>query len=207
MNSDFITTYIAFHNGRRLAVGSLREIAAVLTDLPHEVRGAALIFDAHTSEQADIDFEGSSVEVIERTERRELAARDSTERRTRGRPRLGVVAREVTLLPRHWDWLAEQPGGASVALRRLVEAARRSQSDRDLMRRAQESAYRFMAATLGNAPGFEEAIRALFSSDAVRFEALTAPWPADLREHTLELARPAFWITNARTALPDATGA
>lgn len=207
MSTDAVTTYIAFHNGRRLAAGSLREIAAALTDLPDEVRGAALIFDAHTSEQADIDFEGSSAEVIERTERRELATRDSNERRTRGRPRLGVVAREVTLLPRHWDWLAEQPGGASVALRRLVEAARRSESDRDLMRRAQEAAYRFMAATLGNAPGFEEAIRALFSGDAARFDALTAPWPADLREHTLELARPAFWITNGQTALPDATGA
>ena len=200
-------SYIAFHQGRRVAAGTLREIAVALTLHDPDVRGSVLIFDAATSEQADIDFDGTIAEVVERTERRELATADSQERRARGRPRLGVVAREVTLLPRHWDWLAEQPGGASVALRRLVEAARREHSDRDIVRRAQEATYRFMAATLGNAPGFEEAIRALFSSDAATFDRLTSPWPDDLRAHTRELARPAFWIANAASALPDATGA
>jgi uncharacterized protein len=199
-------TYVAFHDGRRLATGSLREIALSLALLPIEVRGAALIFDAATSEPADIDFDGTLAEIVERTERREQVALETPERRGRGRPRLGVVAREVTLLPRHWDWLAEQPGGASVALRRLVDQARRAHSDRDTIRRAQEAAYRFMAATLGNAPGFEEAIRALFAADEAGFEALTAPWPTDLRDHTRELARPAFWIAAAPATLPDATG-
>ncbi len=98
-----------------------------------------------------------------------------------GRPRLGVVAREVTLLPRHWDWLNGQPGGASVALRKLVEEARRVNEGRDRLRRSQESAYRFMSAMAGNLPGFEEAARALFASDGVRFELLIRRWPKDVR--------------------------
>lgn len=201
------TTYIAFHQGQRIAAGSLREIAFALAHYPADVRGSALIFDATSSEPADIHFEGALDEILESTAHRERAA---AERRSRGRPKLGVVAREVTLLPRHWEWLNEQPGGASVALRRLVDEARKASSERDIVRRAQESTYRFMAATLGNAPGFEEAIRALFQGDADRFHALITAWPADLREHTRELARGAFWLASppvAAPALPDATGA
>jgi hypothetical protein len=98
-----------------------------------------------------------------------------------------VVAREVTLLPQHWDWLAAQPGGASVTLRRLVDAARRSGPDR--VKQAREAAYRFLAAIAGNAPGYEEATRALFAGDRTRFESLLAPWPDDIRTHALALAR------------------
>ncbi|MBL8960630.1 MAG: DUF2239 family protein [Gemmatimonadetes bacterium] len=198
---------MAFHQGQRIAAGSLREIAFALAHYPADVRGSALIFDATSSEPADIHFEGALDEILESTAHRERAA---AERRSRGRPKLGVVAREVTLLPRHWEWLNEQPGGASVALRRLVDEARKASSERDIVRRAQESTYRFMAATLGNAPGFEEAIRALFQGDADRFHALIAAWPDDLREHTRELARGAFWLTAPTAgapALPDATGA
>ena len=100
-----------------------------------------------------------------------------------GRPKLGVIAREITLLPRHWEWLAQQPGSASVALRRLVEEARRSGEDNDRVRRAQDAAYRFMSAMAGNRPHYEEAIRALFANDAARFRELIAEWPADVRDH------------------------
>ena len=100
-----------------------------------------------------------------------------------GRPKLGVVAREVTLLPRHWEWLAQQPGGASVAIRKLVEEARRTGEDRDRVRQAQEAAYRFMSAMAGNKPHYEDAIRALFAGEAARFEKLIAEWPADVRDH------------------------
>jgi len=103
-----------------------------------------------------------------------------------------VVAREVTLLPRHWAWLATQPGGASVALRRLVEEARRTSAERDRVRLAQESTFRFMNALAGNEAGFEEAARALFAGDAVRFAALTERWPADVRAHARRLAARAF---------------
>jgi hypothetical protein len=205
--SPAASTYIAFHQGQRIAAGSLREIAFALAHYSAEVRGSALIFDATSSEPTDIHFEGALDEILESTANRELA---TAERRTRGRPKLGVVAREVTLLPRHWEWLNDQPGGASVALRRLVDEARRASSERDIVRRAQESTYRFMAATLGDAPGFEEAIRALFQGDAERFHALIAAWPDDLRDHTRDLARGAFWLATpalSLPALPDATGA
>jgi hypothetical protein len=99
-----------------------------------------------------------------------------------------VVAREVTLLPRHWDWLTSQAGGASVALRRLVDEARRTSGDRDRVRAAQEAAYHFMSAMAGNLPGFEEAARALFAYDRRRFADLIAEWPPDVRDHAVKLA-------------------
>ena len=109
-----------------------------------------------------------------------------------GRPKLGVVAREITLLPRHWDWLARQPGGASVAIRRLVEQARRTGEDSDRLRQAQEAAYRFMSVMAGNRPHYEDAIRALFAGDPAGFDQLIAGWPADVRDHVSRLAERAF---------------
>ena len=103
-----------------------------------------------------------------------------------------MVAREITLLPRHWDWLAQQKGGASVAIRKLVDEARRNNEGSDRIRLAQEAAYRFMSTMAGNRPHFEEAIRALFANDAPRFEQLIAEWPADVRDHAARLAVPAF---------------
>jgi hypothetical protein len=115
-----------------------------------------------------------------------------TPQRSAGRPKLGVVPREVTLLPRHWEWLSSQPGGASVALRKLVEHASRDARGADIKREARDSAYRFMHELAGDEAGFEEASRALFAGDAARFGELVAPWPAGVREHLLELAGPAF---------------
>jgi hypothetical protein len=102
---------------------------------------------------------------------------------------LGVVAREVTLLPRHWDWLNGQPGGASVALRKLVEEARRVNESKDRARRSHEAAYRFMSAMAGNLPGFEEATRALFANDPERLEGLIRVWPKDIRTHLVRLVQ------------------
>lgn len=113
---------------------------------------------------------------------------ETPERRGRGRPKLGVVSREVTLLPRHWEWLAAQPGGASVALRKLVEQARRDNADKDRSRRASERAYHFISAMGGDFPGFEEATRALFAGDLAGFAERTAVWPEDVRDHALRLA-------------------
>ena len=105
---------------------------------------------------------------------------------------MGVVAREVTLLPRHWEWLSGQPGGASVALRKLVEEAGRANVGRDRARRAQEAAYRFMSAMAGDLPGFEEATRAFFAGDTTRFAELTEPWPIDIRDHARGMAEASF---------------
>jgi uncharacterized protein len=153
-----------------------------------------LIFDDVTSIVIDVDLRGTPAEVAQR-----LAgpsgppvANAEAEPRRPGRPKLGVVAREVTLLPRHWDWLAHQPGGASVALRKLVEQARRSNQDRDRQRRAQESAYRFLSAMAGNLPAFEKATRALFAGNREQFDSIVEPWPVDIRDHARRLAALAF---------------
>ena len=156
-----------------------------------------LIFDDLTGRAIDLDLRGSDRRHpradLARSKNSEPVPADPpvSEPRGRGRPKLGVVAREVTLLPRHWEWLGAQPGGASVALRKLVEQARRVGGDKDRSRAARDAAYHFMSAIAGNLPGFEEAARALFADDRRRFVALIAAWPADIRDHAVRLARSA----------------
>jgi len=195
MNSPS-TDYIAFEGERRIASGDLPAVArAAKQTLDQRKDASVLIFDGSTSEPVDLDFRGGLEDVLAR-----LPAPNGTvpaepelpPNRGPGRPKLGVVAREVTLLPRHWEWLAQQAGGASVAIRKLVEEARRGGDDKDRIRRAQEAAYRFMSAMAGNKPHFEEATRALFTPDPVRFKALIAGWPADVRDHVARLAERAF---------------
>jgi hypothetical protein len=186
----------AFVGPRRIAAGELMSVA--VTTKGFVERGGCepiLIFDDATGEQVEVDFRGTQDDL-----RRRLAgapgesAPDAGPGASRGpgRPKLGVVAREVTLLPRHWDWLNGQPGGASVALRKLVDEARRANAGRDRVRRSQEAAYRFLSAMAGNLPGFEEATRALFAADRGRFNALVEPWPADVRDYAKTLAAGAF---------------
>lgn len=152
-----------------------------------------LIFDDETSELIEVDLRGTRADVVRRLSSGEPhSATPEERRRGPGRPKLGVVAREVTLLPRHWDWLNSQRGGASVALRRLVDEARRASAGADRNRRSQEAAYRFLYAMAGDRAGFEEATRALFASDRDRFESHTKEWPADIRNHARMLAAGAF---------------
>jgi hypothetical protein len=194
----------AFEGTRRIAVGELPEVALeTKAVLDRGERAPILIFDDTTSEQIEIDFRGTTADVLRRLADRSDESTPATAHepnrdevpavpRGPGRPRLGVVAREVTLLPRHWEWLGRQPGGASVALRKLVEDARRTSAPADRRRRAQEAAYRFLSAMAGNLPGFEEANRALFAGDAARFHEQTETWPADVRDHARRLAASAF---------------
>lgn len=189
--------YIAFDGDRCIGSGDLRSVArAAKETLDRRKDAAVLVFDA-SSGPVEIDFRGSVGDVLARlpdpdgSAATESAA-GSPAPRGPGRPKLGVVAREVTLLPRHWEWLARQSGGASVALRRLVDEARRANKDKDRVRQARESAYRFIAAMGENKPHYEEAARALFAGDAGRFETWTAAWPADVRDHARRLAATAF---------------
>lgn len=170
--------YTVFQGMSRVAVGTPAEVAAFLQDKPQG--GEFLVFDDVTGRQTDFDLRGTREEISARYT--EAAVRG------RGRPRLGVVAKEVTLLPRHWDWLSAQPGGASVALRKLVDQARRENGDRERVRESQESAYRFLSAVAGNLPGFEEATRALFACDRRGFSERIADWPADVRDFAVRLA-------------------
>jgi hypothetical protein len=195
-------TCTLFAGHRRLASGDLVTVALAARRAVDAGEGATLLaFEDATARQVELDLRGSLAEVKARhAARRDQPGAPATaapagtevEPRGPGRPRLGVVAREVTLLPRHWEWLSAQPGGASVALRKLVEEARHGAGGRDRVRRAQEVAYRFMTALAGDLPGYEEAIRALFAGDRPRFEALTGGWPADVAAYALRLAEGAF---------------
>jgi len=178
--------YTLFDGYRRVATGSPREIALILKRAGERGDpGRFTAYDNATGRSVDLDTRGSDVDVVARLAPAEEAG---TIPRGRGRPKLGVVAREVTLLPRHWEWLNGQPGGASVALRKLVEHARRAGGDGDRRRRAQEAAYHFMSSLAGDFPGFEEAARALFANDEPRFSSLIASWPPDIRAHATALA-------------------
>lgn len=191
----------AFDGMRCIASGDLREVAVRVKKLIDQGEAlSVLIFDDQSSEIVEIDFRGSSDDVVKRLEEEavsQVSAPDTsgTEPEARqgpGRPKLGVVPREVTLLPRHWEWLNCQPGGASVALRKLVEDACRMNIAQDRLRASQESLYRFMSAMGGDLPGFEEAARALFAQDADRFNEMIERWPADIRDHARKLGDFAF---------------
>lgn len=179
-------TCTAFLGNHRFASGPVTEVALALRDAPEG--SMFLVFDDATGRAIDFDTRGTAQEVVSRLAPPPVIEEPELEPRGRGRPRLGVVAREVTLLPRHWDWLGGQPGGASVTLRKLVDEARRTSGARDRIRAAQEAAYRFMSAMAGNLPGFEEASRALFAYDRRRFAELIAAWPGDVRDHCIKLA-------------------
>jgi hypothetical protein len=189
-----ISTFTAFEGARRLASGPLDEVALAIKRVEQHTSAPIAIFDDLTGRPIDLDLRGSDADIVARlADRLETGkARDAvapaSEPRGRGRPKLGVVAREVTLLPRHWEWLNAQPGGASVALRKLVEQARRTTGDADRARAAREAAYHFMSAMAGNLPGFEEATRALFADDRRRMAGHIATWPADIRDHVVKLA-------------------
>jgi hypothetical protein len=190
MSETETPSFSAFAGARLLASGPLAEVAiAVKIASGGAVTEPVVIFDNATGRAVDLDLRGSHRDIVARLPQPPVAtAEPAAEPRGRGRPKLGVVAREVTLLPRHWDWLGSQPGGASVALRKLVEGARRVHADRDRARAARDAAYHFMSTMAGDRPGFEEASRALFAGDRDRLSALIADWPADIRDHVLRLA-------------------
>lgn len=201
-------SFIAFEGMRCLASGALDQVASETWHaIDRGPKGPILIFDARSSQLVELDLRGSLKDALKRLpplpaepepqaataagDDPETSSRD-VEPKGRGRPKLGVVPREVTLLPRHWDWLNSQPGGASVALRKLVEEARKVHARRDEVRVAREVSYRFMSAVASPLESFEEAARTLFSGDRTAFEHVLADWPRDVREHLLTLAE-ASW--------------
>lgn len=183
------TAAIAFEGHRRIAEGALADVALKAKKAAdRDGSGPVLLFNSETSEPIEVDFRGTGKDVLARLTQGVSAPAVAEAPRGPGRPKLGVTAREVTLLPRHWDWLNAQPGGASVALRKLVEDARKTSGSRDRKRARQEAAYRFMATMAGNMSDFDEAARALFAGDMAKLERLTAPWAKDVRAHVLKLA-------------------
>jgi uncharacterized protein len=183
--------YVVFHGQARVAVGSRLDAALAAQRLMGE---AGVLIFGPDGRGVDFDLSGGPEALTARLAPPEEAPRG------RGRPKLGVTAREVTLLPRNWDWLASQPGGASVALRKLVEAARRASEGPDRLRAAREAAYRFASAIGGDLPEFEEAMRALFAGDDTGFEARIQAWPADIAAQLRTYAAEAFGPDPSATA-------
>lgn len=183
----------AFAGQAHIATGSLSEVALATKRIVDSGELAPiLIFDNATSQPVEVDFRGAAGEVLRRLSERfpdggepGQGHSDGTldSPRRAGRPKLGVVGREVTLLPRHWDWLGGQPGGASVAIRKLIDKARKENESKDLERKNQELVYRFIHAMAGNLTNFEEASRALFAENRQAFTELTEGWPRDIRDH------------------------
>ena len=195
------TQYTAFAGPTRIAAGDLAQVAAMVkTHFKDSSVDGVLLFEDTSAHLVDVDFRGTVSDVLKRLASSmtiHAVTTDSLEPevdapRGPGRPKLGVVAREVTLLPRHWDWLNTQTGGASVALRKLVEEARRASIGRDRIRLAQEASYRFMSAALNSEANYEEVSRALFAGNRTQFNALIEAWPIDLKDYLKKLAENAF---------------
>ncbi len=171
----------AFAGDRLIASGSPAVVASA-AKAAHDSGERVLVFDNADARPVEFDLRGDLATVLARL------PSEPVEKRGPGRPRLGVTAREVTLLPRHWNWLTSQPGGASVAMRKLVEAAMRDGEGPDRVRRSREAAYRFMTAMAGDQPAYEEATRMLFAGDWVAFDAAIEAWPSDVRDYARRLA-------------------
>ena len=184
--------FTAFEGQRRLASGTPADIALAVKGAEQRTGGPIAIFSDRTGRPVDLDLRGGPDELLlrlaEASTKPAPHANSPAESRRRGRPKLGVVAREVTLLPRHWEWLNAQPGGASVALRKLVEHAGRANGDAERQRAARDAAYHFMSAMARDLPHFEEAARALLAEGGRAFVGLIADWPADIRDHLVKLA-------------------
>lgn len=187
MHPETSSTCTAFDGYRLLASGTAAKVALALKHASDAgAPGPLLAFDDRSGRPVEFDLRGSEADVLARLQITPAPPRGP------GRPRLGVAAREVTLLPRHWEWLAAQPGGASAALRRLVEQALRGGGPAQRTREASEAVDRFMSAMTGNLPGHEEASRAFWRGERERFAQLTDAWPADVRNHLHQLAARAW---------------
>lgn len=192
MDGVAVGSWTGFVGSRKVAAGAPGAVVASLQPLAAaDGYEPVWVFDDTTGAAVEVDWRGTVEQVRERVDR-PTSSDPAPAARGPGRPKLGVVAREVTLLPRHWEWLSAQPGGASVALRKLVDEARRDLDGTERVRKAREAAYRFLGAMAGDLPGFEEATRALFAGDASRFEHEMADWPSDVRSYVQTLASASF---------------
>lgn len=183
--------YTAFDGHKLLASGALEDVALrVKRRTKTHPTAAILIFSDASGKEMDLDLRGSESEAMERLKIFVAQENGAVPSPGPGRPKLGVVAREVSLLPRHWEWLATQSGGASAAIRRLIEDARKHPSAAEKAREAQERTHKFMTSIAGDFPNYEEALRALYAKDKKSFQSLVREWPKDVQEHTKKLAAP-----------------
>jgi hypothetical protein len=194
-------TFTAFAGDRLVISAEIRDtLLKVKQRLNKGERETMLIFDDRTGKQVDFNLEGSPEEVLERLPSHPLFAAQQQLRSGPGRPKLGVISREISLLPQHWDWLEEQPKGISAVLRGLVDEARRREPDQARSRSIRDATAKFMWAMAGNLPGFEEASRALYAADQERLDTLIRAWPKDIRSHILHMLGESLGILTASRA-------
>ena len=177
-------TYAAFADNRLVASGSLDDVLRATKKRADKGGKPVLIFEEGSGRQVDFDLRGSIDDVLARTRNQAKPGP--------GRPRLGVVSREVSLLPRHWDWLENQPNGASAAIRRLVDAARHDETGIERGRHLRNGINRVLWSMAGNFANFEEAARAIDAREDSRLDLLMSSWPKDVREYVfgrLEVAQ------------------
>lgn len=189
------TTYTAFEGNKMIAQGPLSEVVLKIKKrLGKEENNSILIFSDSTGKTMDFNFQGSEKDIQKRLE--VFVSEDKApEISGPGRPRLGVISREVSLLPRHWEWLASQSGGASATLRKLVDEAKKKSAEGHSFKQAQERTYKFMSVMAGDLQGYEEALRALYKKDQEKFLAQTEDWPHDVKAHLKMLTGPVFHTT------------
>lgn len=192
MKTDYLNCYTAFEGTDLLFRGNLKEVVlSTKTYLGHRQNTSVLIFCDVTGKTMDFNFHGSKQDVLRRLEKYTLAE-EPKEPTGPGRPKLGVISREISLLPRHWEWLATQAGGASATIRLLVEDARKKSSDISSVKQMQERVYQIMFVLAGDFQGYEEALRALYKRDSNAFFRNVKSWPKDIQKYLSEVAIPVF---------------
>lgn len=185
-------TYTAFEGKNLYVRGSLIEVALKVKErLGSLSNSSILIFSDSSGKTMDLNFQGSEQELVKRLS---VFVSEETPKDLNGpgRPKLGVISREVSLLPRHWEWLASQSGGASATLRRLIEVEVKTTSTNPSPKLVQERTYKVMNVMAGDLRGYEEALRALYKRDEKAFLKEIAQWPSDVRDYVTELGQPAF---------------
>ncbi|MBT78986.1 MAG: hypothetical protein CL587_01170 [Alteromonadaceae bacterium] len=165
--------YIAIHNKTLIAQG---ELPAVIRETVKQFPDAEpYLFKLDDGKRTDIDWRGDAEEVISR-----LPASLMPQAKKRGRPKLGVKSKEVTLLPEHWEWLSLQRGGASTTLRKLIDAVMAQMTPEQERRIKQDQLYNMMRVFEDEA-GFEASSRALYRLDETAFTQAIANWPQALQ--------------------------
>jgi hypothetical protein len=186
-------TYTVFEGSKIFCRGSLSDVILRVKRKQDKFPDSGfLIFSDRTGKSLDFNLSGTESDVQRRLEVYVPVVESKESGNGPGRPKLGVISREVSLLPRHWEWLANQPGGASATLRKLIEGEKKKSAPDSDPKSVQERTYRFMSVLGGDLEGYEEALRALYRKDKKSFQTNLSKWPTDVREHAYELAKPLF---------------
>lgn len=194
MNTSITQQASAFIGTKILKTGPLIEVVlAMKEEVAKDKFAHILCFLDETGAMVDFDLSGTNEQVIAKLlanntqETKEEQKAETTNAPKSGRPKLGVTAKEVTLLPRHWEWLAAQRGGASATLRRLVELAAKDSISIETRKSAQNATYRFLQNIAGDFENYEEVLRAIFADDFEKMRKLMQNWPQDIQNYAQKL--------------------